>query len=193
MITILIGKSASGKDAILGNLKRNFCFTPLISTTSRPMRENEVDGVDYKFVSTQTFKYMIEIGCFIEYRSYNTLVNGKPDIWYYGMQTFDLEPDINHVTILDVDGAREFIKHFGRDNVRVIYIHADDDVRKSRAEKRGSFDETEWIRRLNDDAVKFSWDVCSDIVDLRIDNNGGLSLDYITHEIYKFISGDSAM
>lgn len=193
MITILIGKSASGKDAILRNLKRNFCFTPLISTTSRPMRENEVDGVDYKFVSTQTFKYMIEIGCFIEYRSYNTLVNGEPDVWYYGMQTFDLEHDTNHVTILDVDGAREFIKYFGRDNVRVIYIHADDDVRKSRAEKRGSFDETEWIRRLNDDAVKFSWDVCSDIVDLRIDNNGGLSLDYITHEIYKFISGDSAM
>lgn len=193
MITILIGKSASGKDAILRNLKRNFCFTPLISTTSRPMRENEVDGVDYKFVSTQTFKYMIEIGCFIEYRSYNTLVNGEPDVWYYGMQTFDLEPDTNHVTILDVDGAREFVKYFGRDNVRVIYIHADDDVRKSRAEKRGSFDETEWIRRLNDDAVKFSWDVCSDIVDLRIDNNGGLSLDYITHEIYKFISGDSAM
>lgn len=193
MITILIGKSASGKDAILRTFKHNFGFTPIISTTSRPIRKKEVDGVDYIFVSAQTFKYMIDIGCFIEYRSYNTLVNGEPDVWYYGVQTFELEPDKNYIVILDVEGAREFIKYFGKENIRVVYIHADDDVRKSRAEKRGSFDETEWIRRLNDDAVKFSSDVCSDIVDLRIDNNGGLSLDDITYEIYKFISGDSAI
>ena len=193
MITILIGKSASGKDAILRTFKRNFGFTPIISTTSRPIRKKQVDGVDYIFVSAQTFKYMIDIGCFIEYRSYNTLVNGEPDVWYYGVQTFELEPDKNYIVILDVKGAREFIKYFGKENIRVVYIHADDDVRKSRAKRRGSFDETEWIRRLNDDAVKFSSDVCSDIVDLRIDNNGGLSLDDITYEIYKFISGDSAI
>lgn len=193
MITILIGKSASGKDAILRTFKRNFGFTPIISTTSRPIRKKEVDGVDYIFVSAQTFKYMIDIGCFIEYRSYNTLVNGEPDVWYYGVQTFELEPDKNYIVILDVKGAREFIKYFGKENIRVVYIHADDGVRKSRAKRRGSFDETEWIRRLNDDAVKFSSDVCSDIVDLRIDNNGGLSLDDITYEIYKFISGDSAI
>ena len=193
MITILIGKSASGKDAILRTFKRNFGFTPIISTTSRPIRKKEVDGVDYIFVSAQTFKYMVDIGCFIEYRSYNTLVNGEPDVWYYGVQTFELEPDKNYIVILDVEGAREFIKYFGKENIRVVYIHADDDVRKSRAKRRGSFDETEWIRRLNDDAVKFSSDVCSDIVDLRIHNNGGLSLDDITYEIYKFISGDSAI
>lgn len=193
MITILIGKSASGKDAILRTFKHNFGFTPIISTTSRPIRKREVDGVDYIFVSAQTFKYMIDIGCFIEYRSYNTLVNGEPDVWYYGVQTFELEPDKNYIVILDVEGAREFIKYFGKENIRVIYIHADDYVRKSRAEKRGSFDETEWVRRLNDDAVKFSSNVRSDIVDLCIDNNGGLSLDDITYEIYKFISGDSAI
>ena len=193
MITILIGKSASGKDAVLRTFKHNFGFTPIISTTSRPIRKREVDGVDYIFVSAQTFKYMIDIGCFIEYRSYNTLVNGEPDVWYYGVQTFELEPDKNYIVILDVEGTREFIKYFGKENIRVIYIHADDDVRKSRAERRGGFDETERVRRLNDDAVKFSSDVCSDIVDLRIDNNGGLSLDDITYEIYKFISGDSAI
>ena len=193
MITILIGKSASGKDAILRTFKHNFGFTPIISTTSRPIRKREVDGVDYIFVSAQTFNFMIDIGCFIVYRSYNTLVNGEPDVWYYGVQTFESEPDKNYIVILDVEGAREFIKYFGKKNIRVVYIHADDDVRKSRAERRGGFDETEWVRRLNDDAVKFSSDVCSDIVDLRIDNNGGLSLDDITYEIYKFISGDSAI
>ena len=83
MITILIGKSATGKDTILRELRDEYGYEPIISTTSRPMRENEKDHVDYVFVSSEIFRYMIQIGCFIEYRSYNTLVNGKPDTWYY--------------------------------------------------------------------------------------------------------------
>lgn len=185
MITILIGKSATGKDTVLRELRDEYGYEPIISTTSRPMRENEKDHVDYIFVSSEIFKAMIQIGCFIEYRSYNTLVNGNPDIWYYGVQTFEPDDNRNYVVILDVEGAKSFINYFGRDNLRIIYIDANDVIRKSRAEKRGSFDETEWQRRLNDDAVKFSWDVCSSIVDMYINNSGSMTIKEIANIIHK--------
>ena len=65
MITILIGKSATGKDTILRELRDEYGYEPIISITSRPMRENEKDHVDYIFVSSEIFKAMIQIGCFI--------------------------------------------------------------------------------------------------------------------------------
>lgn len=41
MITILCGKSASGKDTLLNELKNSREFNTIISTTSRPIRDGE--------------------------------------------------------------------------------------------------------------------------------------------------------
>lgn len=188
MITILIGKSATGKDTILRELRNEYGYEPIISTTSRPMRENEKDHVDYIFVSSEIFRAMIQIGCFIEYRSYNTLVNGNPDTWYYGVQTFEPDDNRNYVVILDVEGAKSFIDYFGKDNLRIIYIDSDDDIRKSRAEKRGSFNETEWQRRFIDDNIKFSCDVCDSLCDSHINNNGIKTIREIVKEIHEFVN-----
>lgn len=165
MITILVGKSATGKDTIQRKLVANHGFESLVSVTSRPMRDGETNHVDYHFVDKDVFEHLISLDSFIEYREYHTLVEGKPDIWYYGMQKFELEPDKKYVTILDVQGAKDFIKYFGRDNIYVAWIDVPDDVRKKRAEKRGSFDETEWERRLKDDNKKFSEAARDEIMD----------------------------
>ena len=47
MVTILIGKSASGKDTLLHELKEKHGFGDIITTTSRPIREGEEEGVKY--------------------------------------------------------------------------------------------------------------------------------------------------
>ena len=93
-----------------------------------------------------------------------------------------------HGIILDVEGAKSFIDYFGRDNLRIIYIEADDDIRKSRAEKRGSFDETEWQRRFIDDDIKFSCDVCDNLCDSHINNNGIKTIREIAKEIHEFVN-----
>ena len=49
MLTILIGMSASGKDAILRELVANHGFREIVTTTTRPMRKGEVNGKDYNF------------------------------------------------------------------------------------------------------------------------------------------------
>lgn len=172
MITILLGKSASGKDAVMRELRDKFGYEPIVSHTTRPMREHEVEGKDYYFVDKWTFAQMIADNEFIEYRSYNTTPDGQAQTWCYGAKKFDLDEDKNYITILDVDGTKEFVKYFGEENCKVVEIWAVDKIRLSRAKKRGSFDQTEWDRRFNDDEIKFLPHRVFEIANLRIENDG---------------------
>jgi guanylate kinase len=169
MITVLCGKSASGKDTILRELKKEG-FEPLISTTSRPMRDGEQEGREYYFVSREEFEKRLEEGKFIEHRAYDTLVGGHPDTWYYGMEKINLDMDRNYVVVLDLDGTEAFQKAYGRENIFSVYVDCPDEVRTKRAKHRGSFDETEWNRRLVDDNVKFSEDRVAAVCDITLDN-----------------------
>lgn len=163
-IFILTGKSASGKDTILKTLVKECNFQPIISTTTRPMRDGEVDGVDYFFISEEEFKNKIERNEFLEYRTYNTCVAGKNATWYYGGTKQELNPNKYYVVVLDMEGANSFLDYYGKENCFVVYIDVDDDIREERASRRGSFDKTEWDRRLADDAIKFSNDILASTI-----------------------------
>ena len=155
--TIIAGKSASGKDTILKQILKISKCKPIISTTSRPKRDNEKEGVDYYYITKDEFIDLIEDDAFIEYRKYNTLVNGQADTWYYGIKKNNKYNDRDkYIVVLDFEGARSFINHYGSDNCKLCYIFCSDDERKQRAMKRPNFDETEWNRRCEDDNIKLS-------------------------------------
>ena len=83
--TILVGKSASGKDAVRKQILKISSYKSIISTTSRPPREGEQEGVDYYFISKDEFIELIEDGAFAEYRKYNAIdKNDENVVWYYG-------------------------------------------------------------------------------------------------------------
>ncbi len=151
--TILAGKSGSGKDYLLKYMVQKG-FTPLVSHTTRPKRANEIDCIDYYFVSVTEF---LANNDFIETRSYDTELNGEKHTWYYGLSNRELDrnKDKNIVTIFDIPGANEFIKNTGID-CNIIYLDVSDEIRKNRAILRGSFCDIEWNRRVLDDAKKFS-------------------------------------
>ena len=46
MLLILIGKSGSGKDAVMHKLTEEQGFERIVSTTTRPMRVGEQEGVN---------------------------------------------------------------------------------------------------------------------------------------------------
>lgn len=163
MIVILCGKSASGKDTTLKKLVEKYNYIPIISTTTRPIREGEKNGVDYNFISKEEFNWKIAKDMFLEYRSYNTLFNDIPDTWYYGTEKQELDPKKIYISVLDFDGAREVQKYYGRDDAIIIYISCPDVIRENRAKQRGSFDQTEWDRRLKDDEIKFSDDKVNEL------------------------------
>ena len=154
MIRIYIGKSAAGKDYFYRKDIKENGFKPVVSYTTRPMRENEINGRDYNFIGVFKFHILKFFGRIIESRSYKTLVKNKRATWYYGTPRIK-DPKSNYVVVVDIEGAKALIKAFPND-CEVIYIDADKNIRTERAKMRGSFDETEWLRRLEDDEIKFS-------------------------------------
>ena len=61
-VFVLVGRSASGKTSLQNFLSKKFSAPVHVSYTTRPRREKEVDGVDYRFISREEFlaKTMLE-------------------------------------------------------------------------------------------------------------------------------------
>lgn len=156
MIFYLMGKTASGKDAIykriISDIKN---INPLVIYTSRPRRYEEVDGVEYYFRDKSFFEDKnIKI---IEKRVYDT-VEGP---WIYA--TIDdgtIDKNKNYITIGTLVSYDKVKKYYGAENICPIYLDIDDETRRERAKKREmaqvtpKFEEME--RRLAADAKDFS-------------------------------------
>jgi guanylate kinase len=72
LLTVISGPSGVGKDTLIKRLlelDRNLRYS--VSCTTRPPRPNEVDGVDYTFVTREQFQALIDRGEFLEYATYN--------------------------------------------------------------------------------------------------------------------------
>ncbi len=72
LLIVISGPSGVGKDTLIKRLleiDRNLRYS--VSCTTRPPRPNEVDGVDYTFVSRERFQQLIDEGAFLEYATYN--------------------------------------------------------------------------------------------------------------------------
>ena len=131
------------------------------------LNNGEKEGNPYWFINSNEFYKMMDNNEFIEYRKYNTLLNNNPATWYYGVAKSAIKDNLKYVAVLDVQGMKDFKSHFG-DRVKTFYINVDSETRRKRAIVRGSFDETEWDRRLEDDEKVF---VDKSIFDYIIDNN----------------------
>ena len=170
MNILFIGKSGSGKD-----FAREYLLTKgynsIISHTTRPKRINETHAKDYFFISEQEFKQKLDSGYFIETRDYETLLNNIKAVWRYGTPFNEFNSN-NSVGIKDLWGAKQIKDKI--DNVKVIYIHCDDEVRESRAKARGTFCQTEWNRRLKSDAEDFKQEDILSVSDYYVNNNGDL-------------------
>jgi guanylate kinase len=72
LLIVISGPSGVGKDTLIKRLlelDRNLRYS--VSCTTRSPRPNEVDGVDYTFVSRERFQKLIDEGAFLEWANYN--------------------------------------------------------------------------------------------------------------------------
>lgn len=96
-IIVVSGASGSGKTTLCHEIASAFDFYYSISHTTRPQREQEVDGRDYFFVDLARFQQMIQAGDFLEWaRVYDN---------FYGTSRLILEGKLakGQGVILDVD------------------------------------------------------------------------------------------
>ena len=132
-IWIVMGKSATGKDTIFKKLKeqKEVPLHTIVPYTTRPIREGEIEGVEYHFVTEEEYVSLKEAGKIIEQRAYNT-VNG---LWRYftvkDSQWNLVEED--YIMINTLEGYEQVRDYFGEDVVQPIYIEVEDGERLSRA------------------------------------------------------------
>lgn len=158
-IYYLMGKSASGKDSVFKELKRRLPdMKEIVLYTTRPIRKNEVDGVEYHFVDDEFLDTLLEKKQVIELRTYNT----QYGVWKYFMADtgqINLKHS-NYLAIGTLDSYAAIRNHFGEGHIVPLYIEVEDGLRLSRAIERERQQinpkYTELCRRFLADTTDFS-------------------------------------
>lgn len=154
---VLIGESGSGKDTVQKQLVENFGYRKIVTYTTRPPRDGEVDGVDYHFISEKEFrekKRRNEFGETAEYRG-----------WQYGSAIKDYAD--NAVIILTPSGFRKVQRRITTP-LMSVYVRVPRRERLIRILKRGDDIEEAYRRSLSDVGM---FDGIADEVDFVIDNS----------------------
>jgi len=159
-IFYLMGKSASGKDTIYKQIKEKMPeLKTIVIYTTRPIREGEMEGVEYHFVNDDKLREFQRAGKVIELREYNT-VHG---VWkYFTVDDGQFDAEDNYIAIGTLESYKGMREYLGEERLVPIYIEVDDGVRLERAlsrerkQKEPKYEEL--CRRFLADAADFSVD-----------------------------------
>ena len=148
-IVALIGEAGTGKDTFMQKIlaARPGDFNEIISCTTRPPREGEVDGVNYFFIDQEEFAYKVLNYEMLEATNFND--------WFYGTSYDTLRSDVLNIGVFNPDGIRAIE---GRSDIdlRVFRITCSDKIRLLRQlnrEENPNVDEI--IRRYKTDKEDF--------------------------------------
>jgi guanylate kinase len=146
VLVIVSSPSGAGKTTLtrrlLGEFGPQLEFS--VSYTTRPPRPNEVEGVDYHFVSKQAFEDMVRRGEFAEY----AYVHQNR----YGTLQAPIEAALRRGSdiIFDVDwqGGAELSRHWPKDSLKVFILPPDLNELENRLRQRATDDPGVIERRL---------------------------------------------
>jgi guanylate kinase len=147
---VISAPSGAGKSTLIRRLcERDPALGFSISHTTRPPRDGERDGVDYHFVSAETFRHMVAAGAFAEWAQ----VHGN----LYGTSFAALEEALarGRDVILDIDvqGAAQLAQRLPEAVLIFIQPPSLEELRR-RLESRGSDGPAVIERRLRNAAAE---------------------------------------
>ena len=144
-LIVVSGPSGSGKDTVISKAIDRLGEKAFLSVsmTTRSIRGNETDGVDYYFVSEEQFLKHIENGDMLEYAKYGSN--------YYGTPALPIKERINNgeTVFLNIEfqgGAS--IKKLMPEAVKVFIIPPSINELERRLRKRGTEDDDAIKKRL---------------------------------------------
>ena len=135
-VVIISAPSGAGKTTLVKHLLKQFPQLEFsISACSRPQRQNEINGIDYYFISVEEFQKKIKENQFIEWeevypnRYYGTLKTEIERIWKK-----------KHIVLFDVDvkGGINLKKIFHKQAISIFIAPPSIEILKYRLEKRGT-------------------------------------------------------
>ncbi len=116
-VFIVSSPSGGGKTTVVERLRHQMPWlVRSVSVTTRPPRRGERDGRDYQFVSRAAFGRLRRLGQLLEWAS----VHGA----YYGTPKAPVEQALaagrDVILSIDVQGARQVRRHFGKRAVSIF-------------------------------------------------------------------------
>ena len=170
-LIVISGPTCAGKGTICRELlSRNNNIWRSISYTSRPIRGNEVDGVDYYFVTKEEFEEKIRNNEMLEYAQvhYND---------YYGTPKSHikekLDAGIDVILEIDIQGAIQ-IKEKVNEAIFIFILAPSMEEIKNRLIKRGFENNDQMIERFKtayreiNELTKYNYVVVNDDLDLAV-------------------------
>ena len=146
-IIAICGKSASGKDTLLHMIMNNTALHEIVSCTTRPPREGEVDGVNYFFITLEEFARKDYSGEMLEVSHFRD--------WYYGTAIDGLDIDKINVGVFNPKGIVRLMRD-DRIDLYVVLVQASNKCRLIRSLKREvNPDVDEIVRRYLADKEDF--------------------------------------
>ena len=144
-LIVISAPSGTGKTTVVKKLlEQNTNLVASVSFTTRKIRENEKEGLDYFFVGEKTFEDMIRNNDFLEHAT----VFGN----FYGTEresvSQNLEKGINVILEIDWQGAQQ-IKSRMPECVMIFLIPPSREVLLSRLKNRGTDSDQEIQYRFN--------------------------------------------
>jgi guanylate kinase len=145
LLIVISGSSGVGKDAALNKMKKaGLPFHYVVTTTTRPKRPGEKDGVDYHFLSEGKFRQMIMENQFLEWAK----VYGN----YYGVPKKEIEEALKKgqdaIVKVDVQGAAT-IKRILPDAVFIFLMAPSTEELASRLKQRHGVQSADLDLRLS--------------------------------------------
>lgn len=170
-LAVLSGPGGVGKGTIVRRLRERLPgWTVAVSATTRAPRPGERDGVDYHFVSDETFDELIADGALLEWASYGG--NRYGTLWQTVRAA--LAGGRSVLLELEIQGALAVAKEFG--DAILIFVHPPDlGTLRARLRGRGTDDDDRVRERLAlaewelDQASAFDHHVTNDTVDAAVD------------------------
>jgi guanylate kinase len=154
-ILIITAPSGAGKTSMTNHLLKEFPqLTFSVSAATRAPRENEINGVDYYFMSLEDFQRKIRLNEFVEWemvydgKYYGTLKSELDRIWRSGK-----------IPVLDIDvkGAIHVQQQFPNKTLSVFIEPPSIDELKRRLQTRGTETKESLEARINKAAYEISF------------------------------------
>ena len=143
-LLLIVGRTASGKDSLVGKLCERTNLKAVTSYTTRPRRENE--GDTHIFTTEDVYEQMQSEGKVAAY----TQISGY-HYWTMINQLYE-----NDLYIIDYKGI-ETLRELNLPNIRfvTVFINVPDKVREERALKKRKDDKFVFRKRSLDEAAQF--------------------------------------
>ena len=145
LLVILSSPSGVGKTTLTKKIQQKYnSFKISVSHTTRPPRSNEVEGVDYFFISKDKFKKFIRENKFYEYAKifenyYGTLKKNVDEIFKKNDLIFDI----------DWQGTKQLSKFKNLNLIKIYLITENKEELKKRLIKRDQNSSDEIEKRFN--------------------------------------------